>query len=90
MNIVRYRAVRLSCRITMTEIARAVGITPQRMSQFETPFVNHMPENPERLILALEDAITRQKTTCEKALSICMNMRGQMFKHISESEAEGL
>ena len=86
MKIVRYRALRRSCRITITELARVLGVSWQRISQIEQHPFEYRPEDPERLILALENAVAQQINLCESALNKCRNMRDRMFENVDESE----
>jgi len=86
LEIVRYRLLRLSCRITVTELARVIGISSQRLSQIELHPLGYKPENPERLIVALENAVKQQITMCESTLDKCRNRRTEMFEYINGSE----
>ena len=88
MKTILFRALRQSCRITQAEIARAMGVSYQRIGQVELGRPNHRPNDPERLITALESVASKRRDECDKALRCCKTMRNRMFEVINgEAEA---
>ena len=78
----KFRKLRISCGITLKEIADIVNISHQRLSQIELRRFGTYPKNQERLVEALETAIRHKRREIERAEYICQNERKTLFDFI--------
>lgn len=84
--VAKFRVMRLSCHIQLREVAEAANISPQRLNQFETKYNGIRPQNPERLIRALESLVAQRKREIEKVEHICRRQRETIFNFVEEGE----
>lgn len=85
-KVSKFRVVRLRCQIQLGEVAKLANISHQRLSQIELRNQCSYPQNPERLIKALEAVIVRKKQELEKAESICKQERESLFQYVKEGD----
>ena len=86
-----FRLLRINCKISLKEVARAANISHQRLSQIELPHsAQSHPKNQEKFIMALETTIKERKKALETAEFICKNKRNHMFDIKEEDDFESI
>lgn len=85
-EVTKFRVMRLQSRIHLYEIAALVNISPQRLGQLETRRFGTKPEDPERLIKALETIVAQRKSELEKVEDICRQARETIFDYTEGGE----
>ena len=88
MDTTQFRVLRLKCHIPLNAVAAIAGISSQRLSQLELGRFGYKPQNPKRLIKALEEILRERHAEYGRALDECLTKREALFELIDGSEAK--
>lgn len=85
-QVLRFRAFRMKCRISLAELSQASGISIQRISQIELMDCPVTPHLTELLTRALEIVLLRRSAMAALNIAEYREQKGQLFDAISENE----
>lgn len=85
-QVLRFRAFRMKCRISLAELSQASGISIQRISQIELMDCPMTPHLIELLTRALEVVLLRRSAMAALNIAEYREQKGQLFDAISETE----
>lgn len=85
-QVLRFRAFRMQCRISLAELSQASGISIQRISQIELMDCPVTPHLTELLTRALEIVLLRRSAMAALNIAEYREQKGQLFDAISENE----
>ena len=85
-QVLRFRAFRMKCRISLAELSQASGISIQRISQIELMDCPMTPHLIELLTRALEVILLRRSAMAALNIAEYREQKGQLFDAISETE----
>ena len=85
-QVLRFRAFRMKCRISLAELSQASGISIQRISQIELMDCPVTPHLTELLTRALEIVLLRRSAMAALNIAEYREQKGQLFDAISETE----
>lgn len=85
-QVLRFRAFRMKCRISLAELAQASGISIQRISQIELMDCPLTPHLTELLTRALEVVLLRRSAMAALNIAEYREQKGQLFLAVPETE----
>lgn len=85
-QVLRFRAFRMKCRISLAELSQASGISIQRISQIELMDCPVTPHLTELLTRALEIVLLRRSAMAALNIAEYREQKCQLFDAISENE----
>ena len=85
-QVLRFRAFRMKCRISLAELSQASGISIQRISQIELMDCPVTPHLTELLTRALEIVLLCRSAMAALNIAEYREQKGQLFDAISENE----
>lgn len=85
-QVLRFRAFRMKCRISLAELSQASGVSIQRISQIELMDCPVTPHLIELLTRALEIVLLRRSATAASNIATYREQKDQLFDAISETE----
>ena len=88
-EVLRFRAFRMKCRISLAELSQASGVSIQRISQIELMDCPVTPHITELLARALEIVLLRRSAIAALNIAEYREQREQLFDAVSETEVIG-
>ena len=85
-KVLRFRAFRMKCRISLAELSQASGVSIQRISQIELMDCPVTPHIIELLSRALEVVLLRRSAMAALNIAEYREQQEQLFDAISETE----
>lgn len=85
-QVLRFRAFRMKCRISLAELSQASGISIQRISQIELMDCPLTPHIEEQLTRALEVVLLRRNANAVAAIADYREQKGLLFLAVPETE----
>lgn len=85
-QVLRFRAFRMKCRISLAELSQASGVSIQRISQIELMDCPLTPHIEEQLTRALEVVLLRRNANAAAAIADYREQKGRLFLAVPETE----
>lgn len=85
-QVLRFRAFRMKCRISLAELSQASGVSIQRISQIELMDCPVTPHLIELLTRALEIVLLRRSAMAALNIADYREQQEHLFDAISETE----
>ena len=85
-QVLRFRAFRMKCRISLAELSQASGVSIQRISQIELMDCSLTPHIEEQLTRALEVVLLRRNANAAAAIADYREQKGRLFLAVPETE----
>lgn len=85
-QVLRFRAFRMKCRISLAELSQASGVSIQRISQIELVDCPLTPHIEEQLTRALEVVLLRRSANAAAAIADYREQKGRLFLAVPETE----
>ena len=85
-QVLRFRAFRMKCRISLAELSQASGVSIQRISQIELMDCPLTPHIEEQLTRALEVVLLRRSANAAAAIADYREQKGRLFLAVPETE----
>ena len=85
-QVLRFRAFRMKCRISLAELSQASGISIQRISQIELMDCPMTPHLTELLTRALEIVLLRRSAMAALNIAEYREQQEHLFDAIAETE----
>lgn len=85
-QVLRFRAFRMKCRISLAELSQASGVSIQRISQIELMDCPVTPHIEEQLTRALEVVLLRRSANAAAAIADYREQKGRLFLAVPETE----